>query len=719
MRIFYRWHIRTVPWAMVCSTVVAVGSSRSLAGQWPGEISGYVTDATSGRPLASVRVLLRPGGVVVHTGGAGRFHARGLEPGSYTLTAESLGYGVLERSVSVENGRVVHLSLTLMPEAVGLDDIVVPINAADAPGSTLVGRAAIEASGALTAGDVLARLPGLVVEERTRGGAQTLSIRGSGADAVLVLLDGAPMNDPISGEADLSTLPVAAIEQVVVLKGARSARYGPRAEAGVVLITSRAAEQPLRVSSTLGSLGQAVGRAGGGITVGRTVLGASGEVRAVGGSFDFELPEELGGGAGRRRNSDVDQLSAQLTLEHDLGAGDLRATVGGETLERGLPGKSFGPADSARQDLDRLRGSAAWRVTTRRTTAAAVAYGTWQSVRYHDSAPPFGVPFDDRTDLFSGGIRLNVSRSLSGARPEVLGGGFDLQRQTIDASELSDGAPGARTDLGIFLMSAADLWEAGRLSVTGRMHRDGLRDEWRGTHEVSASLPVGVLEVSLTHRSAYSPPTLGDQFFREGVAVQANPALAPERIPSEVEVTASVRRDAFGGVLDLAASAFDGDVKGMIVWLPDFRFVWSPRNVDVKRSGVETSASIDLPGPGVRLSASYTLSRVTYDRPDSDTVQVAYRPRHTATVGVDLRRGLWSLGLFTRYLGARFPVPNPINELPGFWTSDVSASREVRLGDLIADLSLRVDRIFNQKSTLVFAFPDPGRTLRLEVVLRR
>src|SRR5690606_40164290 len=91
---------------------------------------------------------------------------------------------------------------------------------------------AIERSGARTAGDVIRAVPGAVVRATSPGGPQTVSIRGSGEDAVLVLVDGVPLNDPVTGEADLSTVPAGAIESVAVLPGAQSARYGARAEAG-------------------------------------------------------------------------------------------------------------------------------------------------------------------------------------------------------------------------------------------------------------------------------------------------------------------------------------------------------------------------------------------------------------------------------------------------------------------------------------------------------
>src|SRR5690606_39532767 len=100
----------------------------------------------------------------------------------------------------------------------------------------------------------------------TTGGPETVSIRGSSAGAVLVLLDGVAINDPVTGEADLSGVRASAIESVTVLPGARSSRYGPRAEAGVILIETRQPDGERKLSTAVGSLGgrpPAPGRGGG------------------------------------------------------------------------------------------------------------------------------------------------------------------------------------------------------------------------------------------------------------------------------------------------------------------------------------------------------------------------------------------------------------------------------------------------------------------------
>src|SRR5690606_6681226 len=124
-------------------------------------------------------------------------------------------------------------------------------------------------------------------------------LRGSGADAVLVLLDGVELNDPITGEADLSAVPADGMESVTVLVGARSAAYGPRAEAGVILIETRGDAADRSASASLGSLGSASAAVAWG---GRAPVAWSAGLAwsGSGGAFDFELPDEAGGGARTR-----------------------------------------------------------------------------------------------------------------------------------------------------------------------------------------------------------------------------------------------------------------------------------------------------------------------------------------------------------------------------------------------------------------------------------
>ena len=64
-------------------------------------------------------------------------------------------------------------------------------------------------------------------------------LRGGGPDEVLVLVDGFPVNDPLTGRADLSRIPSREVEAVTLLPGAQTVRAGSRAMAGVIVVETR------------------------------------------------------------------------------------------------------------------------------------------------------------------------------------------------------------------------------------------------------------------------------------------------------------------------------------------------------------------------------------------------------------------------------------------------------------------------------------------------
>ncbi|CEJ12689.1 Vitamin B12 transporter BtuB precursor [bacterium YEK0313] len=105
---------------------------------------------------------------------------------------------------------------------------------------TVVTAQTIRDQGAQTLPDVLRQVPGLAVSQAGgRGGITQLRIRGAEANHSLVVVDGVPINDVNNGDADLANLPVDAIERIEVVRGPQSGIWGPNAQSGVVLITTR------------------------------------------------------------------------------------------------------------------------------------------------------------------------------------------------------------------------------------------------------------------------------------------------------------------------------------------------------------------------------------------------------------------------------------------------------------------------------------------------
>jgi vitamin B12 transporter len=703
--------------AALSCTLLCVVHARASA-QRPGTIEGTIVDAATSLAVEGADIVL-PGVHRTATSGTdGRFTIRGLEPGEWTLHVSRLGF--LERTAvaAVRNGETTRLTIVLAPAPLTLTGVDTRAQASSS-GAVRIDRTALERTGARTAGDALRDVAGVVVRSSGPGSPQTVSLRGMAADAVLVLVDGVPLNDPVTGEADLSTIDVATIASITVLPGGQSARWGPRAAAGIITIERRHggfAQRSLALGA--GSLGgwDAALAWGGGWT---SSWSAGVSARGQDGMFDFELPAEVGGGARRRSNADVRALDAHAAAGAAVAGGTLDARAGYDVLERGVPGRGFAPSRFARQASDRARASATWRRGDAASALTVLLAGTNQRIVNTDTLPPFGLPYDDTTRALYLEARIDGERSFADARA---GGGVAVRRRHIGGTVLAADAPATQVDAGVHAHGELPLFPLGaarlRLGVQLRADRDAIDDDIVPSHSVTLGWAHGGVALHASHRSSYSPPAAGDLYFRDALGIEPNPDLRAERVPGEVEVGASVHFEAARWPTALRAAAYRGDIDGMILWAPDYRFVWSPINQDARRTGAEATADLASPGGVARLAASYTFVRATYDRgADDDDVQIAYRPRHTASVRATLALGAIQLEGTTRYTGRRTTAPTELNTLPGFWTVDAGVSYERAVAGWNVAAALHVDRVLDGDDTLIFGFPEPGRVARFGVRL--
>ena len=713
---------------------------RSLPAQYPGTLRGRVLDSATGDPIESARAELTGHEAVAWTDGRGEFRLVGLAPDVYTLRVSRLGYASRELEMVIRNGVEARVTVQLEARPLLLDGVVAEAERDLPPGGTRISRAEIAASRAASAAELLDGKTGLVIQRRGPNGPQTVSVRGSAADQVLVLLDGAPLNDPVTGAADLSTIAASNIQSITVLRGSQSAGYGPGAAAGVVLIETRASAPPLEGRAGAGSLGGWSGELAAGGRTGDATWSAGGYARGSDGGFDYSRPAALGGGVERRSNNDREESGGFGSLQAPLAGGSLRVRAGYTHGERGLPGLSFVPSPTARERLDRWRGQLSWERVQAIARWSASLHGVHQATVFADPDPPIGVPFDTETESRQLGSRLSVEL-LPGGALESLTGGVELRDQRYSSDSFAEEAPDGRLDLGLSVRASLSPGSGARSgtatgSVDGRatgrpkgafesvsprlvgalrLDRDGLADVWRLTHEITASIDVGSAGLYLRHSSSFRPPAFGDQFFAEGVGVEPNPDLRAERIPSELGAGLSLALASGGTALHLALDAYRADVKDMIIWAPDSRFVWSPKNFDVSRRGLDVGVLYELPGP-TALNASYSYARATYDRSaGDDDQQIIYRPRHTGSAGAEWRPGPWHLGIDLRYTGVRYPFPARVNRLDPFWTVDLELGRSFELGGWRLEPRLIVNQLTDNQDSLIFGYPEPGRTIQLEL----
>jgi vitamin B12 transporter len=712
--------------AIAIAAALTASAESRLVAQFPAEIAGQVLDTETRKPLEGARVRVPVTGLVVETDAAGRFRLKGLPAGEWDIEVASIGYRAGGGHVTLTDGRVEQVTLSLEPKPVALAQI--DVTAAGSPmgtGMSVIDREQIDRALAPDVPALLAGQPGVTITQKGGPGSPaSVSIRGSSAHEVLVLLDGAPLNDPTTGDVDLAAIPLEQIERMTITRGAASARYGARALGGVIAIERRhSAETDGWLTLAAGAWGERTARAGGTAVReggGRTIAGSlSGGLTRLDGNFGYEVPPIRGGGTADRANGDgrTNSLLGSIRLGGRHSLTEVRADY--LDIARGLPGSFVQPTLDARQSEHRIGAG----VSTRQSTGAvewhADVDASSGTVRYADPAPPTGSPYDDSVRVRQLQATLEAGRSFGLARLSV---GTEGRWLGVRASNLVQGAPASQQVLSAWLQASAEPTRRAAhptLSAGLRVDRDDDRHDTHWSPSLGASVRVPGATLQLSWAMAFAPPTLADQFFQPGVLAQPNPALQPERVRNDWQLQLTSRTLRMGQVTaNGSVSLFHADIDGMILWSPNFRFVWSPNNYDVRRRGAELSAAIDLPTANLSLTGSVSDAAVEYRGPVLSG-QVAYRPRHTATSSIAASTLGFRGTLRYRYIGRRRAVAgSDLNTLAPFGVTDLQIARRIPVSHANVELAIALDDVFDRAGTMLLDYPSPGRTWRLTLSVR-
>ncbi|NLB93404.1 MAG: SusC/RagA family TonB-linked outer membrane protein, partial [Bacteroidales bacterium] len=239
---------------IVLTTPEVLGKVSPAVAQQQPAVSGKVTDE-SGQPLPGVTVVIKGTTQGTVTDADGEYSISSL-PDDATLRFSFVGM----RTQEVVIGNQTSINITMAPDAIGLDEVVVTALGITRDKKSLgysVGTVGGEELNVTPQVGVLNSMQGKIAGVQI---AQTYGVRGSSVNMVirgasslnsdnqpLFVVDGVPINntsDNLFNEADLgnavSDLNTDDIETISVLKGpSAAALYGSRAGNGVVLITTK------------------------------------------------------------------------------------------------------------------------------------------------------------------------------------------------------------------------------------------------------------------------------------------------------------------------------------------------------------------------------------------------------------------------------------------------------------------------------------------------
>lgn len=300
---------------------VTVFASAGRAQTGKGSISGHVTDTSDG-VLQGALVTLQPADVKVTSDAVGKYFVSNLNPGTYTVLFDYVGFSTASKTVEVVAGQTATLDVKLTVSSVDLQVLVTaerPAAEAEAINREITADNLVQVLPAdvirslpnANMADALGRLPSVTLE-RDEGEGKYVQVRGTEPRLTNATIDGVnvPSPESFARQVKFDAIPADIVESVEINKTLQANMDGDGIGGSVNLVTKTAGERPTVNLSGMGGYTPIIG--------GRAAVETTGTVgqrfgrqkrlgALIGGSYDWNgrgindqepSPDAFGGPSG-------------------------------------------------------------------------------------------------------------------------------------------------------------------------------------------------------------------------------------------------------------------------------------------------------------------------------------------------------------------------------------------------------------------------------------
>lgn len=555
------------------------------------------------------------------------------------------------------------------------------------------------------AAEVLDTVTGVVIRRLGgEGKPAVVSIRGSSASQVLVLLDGVRLTPGRLGGYDMSNIDVSMIDHIEILRGGASALFGSDAVGGVVnIVTKKAAGRPgASLSETTGSFGTYR------LSIQASSAGAKREsftsASAESSVGDFAYTT-VNGARLRRGNNDLrgfDLFSKYSTLG---GRGRFTITNSFHFAHQGEPGLGEFPSTTAESRSSSLTSDITFEPTppTSRLRVTYTLRHEMRSQSFQDAHPFFGPPIMAKTIEHT----LDASARIrwTPTQRQVVSGLAEARNDRLTSAPF--GSP-HRTSL---LLSGSDEISLahGRYVISPSAsisHASDVGTRFSPQVGLHANLSRR-FEANANVGRSFRFPSFDELYFPNEGFLSGNPDLASE---VATEADAGVAYKPRWGRIE--AAGFASDIENSIVFAPVSAYTIRAENTGRARvRGVEASTRATVTRR-LSLDGSYTLTDAHYA---ASAIPLTGRPKYKATLGADLAAGRakWTLDLLRE---SSLPA-DLFGNITVAGKTMAAASFTYKLSDRI-DLVLKGENLLNENARDSRDLPLPGRAFYLTITLR-
>ncbi len=718
--------------SLVCILTILSGVA---SGQSDLSISGRLTDCETNRPVPDgvIRINATPDAIVTDENGS--FRVYGLKPGSYEIEISAPAYYDSQVAVVVYIDRTATCDLCLKP-------LLYYAGAQKILGSKLhndsrkivIDRRSPEFQSASTVAEILDQIPNLIVNSTAgNSGEASVSVRGGPSKEVLVLLDGVRINSPITGVADVNSIPLSNVSRVEFQQGGSSSQFGAGAVGGVLSIftTMAYADSQLELDGSAGSHG--AGSASARATVG---VGDAGSASASYSRFtaknDFMYEHEREGVI-RRRNADIARRNSGIAAR--LGNGNpgwLHLSYMRFDQKNGLPGflpDQFTPEARKEESRDLFSASIDGhdgKVTydarysfkdydqryRDRDTLRHLETDVEYADRLHQIKVDAGYHLDSDTRFDVSATGGHESFTMENfIRPGAV---FDdvLERRaafviSADRSVFDSGGKN-RFSSDMLLRARADY-----SSLFDPLYSPSIQTGINYSHWIDSRCEV-------SYGKSFRPPLYTSLFWNDGVFAIGNPDLRPERL-EESSAALSVSAPILGE-LKATVRYTHSVYRDLIYWLRTNDNKFTPRNLSGALVVTRTMNIMWRLDP-LNLTASYSnTDQISKDRSFERTThdkQLMYRPRFIQDFTIRYESSLIDCSYRIRSVSKRFIREANSKWLDGYTVADFRAALKYHIKWFRFRLQYTIDNSTGTEYMLIERYPLPVRlwSIRLRMTV--
>ena len=550
------------------------------------------------------------------------------------------------------------------------------------------------------------------------GGLSTPSLRGTGGSHTAILWNGINLQSPLSGQLDLSLVPVGFADDIEIQKGGSSSLYGSGAIGGSIQLNNRL---PLDQGLNL-NLGQRLGSFGNHyqeykIEWGGRRFSTSTKIfrRKLRNDFIYTnqyvrpTVEEKRAHSGIKQQGVLQQNIWKLNPNQILG---VKIWYQDNSIE--IPNSILAGSDgTAVQEDEFVRGLLTWNLDKKKYGIGYKQAYIWHHLNYVD--PQVGLTSSSTFRSWSNRIESDFD-ILSRA---VFVSGLNYTFEKTDVNAFGSVSPDRHTTALYTSLRLKSYDEKLRLSAS-------VREEFVGTETTPVSPSVG-LDVAFSEKFSlktnvsrnYRIPTFNDLYWNGDGGI-GNSDLQPETSWSE---ELGFNFDFLGAEhksFMLEMTVYSSMVDNWILWRPITSTIWSPENVKkVWSRGVELKLSGFIPSELVKFDwdINYNYTRTTNREVSAQgnlreiDKQLFYTPLHAGFFTLKALYKKYALMLIHGYTGKQYTdgENTEIFAIDPYQVLRAHLSRQFDFKQLSGSLRFEINNVLDEAYENRRGFPMYGR----------